>query len=178
MRSALGRGRLLTASIAAAGLLLSAHPVVALADEPAPVQAQVQVTGDVRTPTTFTLDALRGLPSRTEAVTFDTRSGSESHTYTGCPLDAVITAADPVVDAVAKHPQLTIAILATGADGYAATLAWADVSPELAARPALVAYAEDGNSLGQPQLVVPADLSGARYVRDLTELRVVNLAHP
>lgn len=138
----------------------------------------VMISGDVRAPTTFTVDALRAQPSRTEAVTFDTKSGPETHTYTGCSLEQVITAADPIVDADAKHPQLTIAILATGADGYAATLAWADVSPELAARPALVAYAEDGNALDQPRLVVPADRSGARYVRDLTELRVVNLAHP
>ena len=64
----------------------------------------------------------------------------------------------------------------TGADGYAATPACADFSPELAARPAVVAYAEDGKPLGQPRVVVPADLSGARYVRDLIDLCVVNLA--
>jgi hypothetical protein len=40
----------------------------------------------------------------------------------------------------------------------------------------MVAYAEDGNPLQQPRLVVPVDTDGARYVRDLIELRVVNLA--
>ena len=37
---------------------------------------------------------------------------------------------------------------------------------------------EDGNPLDQPRLVVPDDLGGARYVKDLTDLRVVNLARP
>jgi len=40
----------------------------------------------------------------------------------------------------------------------------------------LVAYTEDGLPLGQPRLVVPGDLEGARYVRDLVDLRVANLA--
>ena len=74
--------------------------------------------------------------------------------------------------------MLTTAILATGADGYSAALAWAEISPTLTAKPALVAYTEDGNPLDQPRLVVPDDLGGARYVKDLTELRVVNLARP
>ncbi len=41
-----------------------------------------------------------------------------------------------------------------------------------------MAYTEDGNSLDQPRLVFPDDLGGARYVKDLTDLRVVNLARP
>ena len=40
----------------------------------------------------------------------------------------------------------------------------------------LVAYIEDGQPLDRPRLVVPGDVEGARYVGDLTELRVVRLA--
>jgi hypothetical protein len=32
-------------------------------------------------------------------------------------------------------------------------------------------------TLDQPQLVVPGDIGVGRYIRDLTELRVANLAH-
>jgi hypothetical protein len=46
----------------------------------------------------------------------------------------------------------------------------------MAPKPPMVAYAEDGNPLEQPRLVVPADTDGARYVRDLLDLQVVNLA--
>ena len=59
---------------------------------------------------------------------------------------------------------------------HSAALAWAEISPTLTAKPALVAYTEDDNPLDQPRLVAPDDLGGARYVKDLTELRVVNLA--
>jgi DMSO/TMAO reductase YedYZ molybdopterin-dependent catalytic subunit len=136
----------------------------------------VMVTGDVNTRAAFTMDGLRALPSRTDAVTFNTKAGPESHTYTGCSLDAVVTQAQPVGDAAAKHPLLSLAILATGADGYSAALAWGEVSESMAPKPPMVAYAEDGNPLEQPRLVVPADTDGARYVRDLAELQVVNLA--
>jgi hypothetical protein len=69
----------------------------------------------------------------------------------------------------------SIVVLATGADGYRAALAWAEGSPELSATPILVAYTEDGLPLGQPRLI-PGDLEGVRYVRHLVDLRVVNLA--
>ena len=146
--------------------------VIAHADAP----GNLTVSGDVRTPVTFTLDDLRSQPSQTQAVTFNTSSGPQSHVYVGCLVDALVTAAGPNGDAAAKHPMLTIAIVATGADGYAATLAWADIAPTLVPRPALVAWSEDGAPLDQPRLVLPGDLEGARYVSDLTDLRVVQLA--
>jgi len=136
----------------------------------------VTVSGDVGAPLSLTVDDLHALPNQTEAVTFETTAGTEHHTYTGCSLDAIITAAHPHADVAAKHPLLTIAVVATGADGYAATLAWAELSPTLTPRPALVAWSEDGAALDQPRLVVPGDLGGARYVRDLIDLRVVQLA--
>jgi DMSO/TMAO reductase YedYZ molybdopterin-dependent catalytic subunit len=153
---------------------------VANADPTSPNPQQlpgtVTVSGDVSATVSFTLDDLHALPNQTEAATFETTAGTEHHTYTGCPLDAIITAANPHADVSAKHPLLTIAVVATGADGYAATLAWAELSPTLAPRPALVAWSEDGVALDQPRLVVPGDLGGARYVRDLIDLRVVQLA--
>jgi len=168
--------RRLTAVVATAAVVLTGSTAHA---EPLPLSqtpGTVTVSGDVNIPQSLTLDALRALPSRTEAVTFDTKAGSESHTYTGCSLDAVVTQAQPVGDPAAKHPLLSLAILATGADGYSAALAWGEVSESMVPRPPMVAYAEDGNPLQQPRLVVPVDTDGARYVRDLIELRVVNLA--
>lgn len=71
--------------------------------------------------------------------------------------------------------MLSIAILATGADGYHVPLAWAEISPEFTATPVLVAYTEDDKSLDQPRLIVPGDIEGGRCVNDLTELRVVSI---
>ena len=83
----------------------------------------------------------------------------------------------PNVDANAKHPLLPVAVLAIGADGYCAAVAWREIAPDLTATPVLVAYTEDGQPLDQPRLVVPGDVKGARYVSSLAELRLVNLAH-
>ena len=168
--------RRLTVVFAAAAVLSTGSTAHAEPLPPSQTPGTVTVSGDVSTPQTLTLDALRALPSRTEAVTFNTKQGPESHTYTGCSLDAAVTQAQPVGDVAAKHPLLSLAILATGADGYSAALAWGEVSESMAPRAPMVAYTEDGYPLDEPRLVVPADADGARYVRDLIELRVVNLA--
>jgi hypothetical protein len=71
---------------------------------------------------------------------------------------------------------LPFTILAIGADGYRAAVSWGEISPELAATPVLVAYTEDGVPLDAPRFVVPGDIAGSRYVSQLVELRVVDLA--
>jgi hypothetical protein len=156
-------------------VLVAGSSAVSYADEPLQ-PGTVTVTGDVRQSTTLTLDALAALPSQTQSVTFETSSGPQSHTYVGAKLADIVNAADLDVDRAAKHPLLPITILALGADGYSAAVAWGEIAPELAATPVLVAYTEDGASLDQPRLVVPGDREGSRYVSQLVELRIVDLA--
>lgn len=89
------------------------------------VSTDLSVTGDVGAPLTMTREALRALPNRTLDATFTTHDGPQHHTYTGALLSDAITAAHPAGGPNAEHPLLTVAVVATGADGYAATLAWA-----------------------------------------------------
>ncbi|WP_226863302.1 molybdopterin-dependent oxidoreductase [Mycolicibacterium baixiangningiae] len=154
------------------GLLLGA-PV---SHAESPHDRSLTVSGDVHAALDLTTSELRAYPSRTELVTFVTDAGPQTHVYEGAPLEALITASQPIVDDAAEHPLLTVAIVAIGGDGYAATLSWADAAPPLARRPALVAWMEDGVWLDGPRLVVPGDVGGARYVKGLSELRVVQLA--
>jgi len=147
---------------------------VAHADGPTQ-SAAVAVTGDVRKPRSFTIDELRALPSETKSVTFESDSGSQSHIYVGATLDDVVSVADPIVDVSAKNPTLSMAIRATGMDGYTVAVAWPEISPGFTATPVLVAYTEDDQPLDRPRLVVPGDLKGGRYVSDLVELRVIDL---
>jgi hypothetical protein len=142
----------------------------------ADVSGEITVSGDVLNPSTVTMGVLQAFPPRSQAVTFESSVGTEHHTYVGAALNDVVSAADPIVDTAAKHPMLALAILATGADGYRAALAWADASPQLSTAPVLVAYTEDGLPLEQPRLVVSGDLGGARYVRDLVDLRIIDLS--
>jgi DMSO/TMAO reductase YedYZ molybdopterin-dependent catalytic subunit len=136
----------------------------------------VSVAGDVRHPLALTLDALRAYPPQTQSVAFGTDTGPQAHVYEGAALADVVTAAEPAVEPGRKHPLLPFTILAIGVDGYSAAVSWGEMSPDLAAKPVLVAYTEDGRPLDQPRLVVPGDVEGARYVSDLVELRVVDLA--
>lgn len=159
-------------------IVLSGHTGVSYAAPPPDPDLNtgtVRVSGDVSTVVTFTAHTMRALPHRTESVTFQTHAWPQNRSYQGCSLEDMITAAGPIGKGGARHPLLTVAVVATGADGYAATLSWGDVSAHLTSRPALVAWSEDGVMLGRPRLVVPDDLNGARYVADLTELAVVQL---
>ncbi|MGE0218319.1 molybdopterin-dependent oxidoreductase [Mycolicibacterium sp.] len=174
--------RYLQVSVCAVLAMLLTGPGTAHAEPAPPVppstDGAVTVSGDVGQSVTFTPEDIRALPSTAVTTTFQTPSGPQTHTYTGAPLEALLTTAKPIPGTSAQHPFLTVAILASGADGYAAALSWAEVSSALRPDPALVAWDEDGVPLARPRLVVPADVKGARYVRDLTSLRVVQLAAP
>ena len=75
-----------------------------------------------------------------------------------------------------KNDLLSFAVLAVGADGYAALVSYGEVSPDFGNRGILLATAEDGTALDRPRLVVPGDVKGGRYVSDVTELRVIHAA--
>ncbi len=134
------------------------------------------VSGAVRQPVTLSLDALRAYPPRTQAVSFGSAKGQESHTYQGAALTDVMAKVDVVMAPAVKNPQLRLAVVASGADGYEAVVSWGEFSPDFGAFPVLLAYTEDGQPLSAPRLVVPGDKKGGRYVSGLTGLKVVDLS--
>lgn len=170
--------RLLPVLVTAFALLVgcagapAANPPVSPTDR---TPGEVRIFGDVYTPMTVTIDTLQSFQHQTHPVTFETNAGTQRHVYTGATLESLLFTASPRGVDRKSHPFQTIAIVATGADGYAATLTWTDVVSEQKSSPVLVAWSEDDTPLEQPRLVVPGDRSGARYVKDLTELRVVQL---
>ncbi|TCN49854.1 molybdopterin-dependent oxidoreductase-like protein [Rhodococcus sp. SMB37] len=151
---------------------VSSSPATTTAAVPA---GSVRLGGAVENPTTLSGDQLRAYPVQTQAVTFDSSKGAQSHTYDGAALSDILTAAVLTGDAEAHNPDLTFAILATGSDGYQATVSFGELSPNFGATPILVAYTEDGQPLDAPRLVVPGDVKGGRYVSDLTDLEVIDL---
>lgn len=168
------RAVVLTLIIGLLGQVGTSHAQPAPA--PTPGANDITISGDVGKPLSFTPESLRTFPNRTESVTFRAGSGTQAHSYLGVPVDALIGSAQPLLSASATHPDITLAVVATGADGYSVTLSWAEISPALAPRPALVAWSEDGTPLTEARLVLPDDLTGARYVSALTDLKVVQLA--
>ncbi len=97
------------------------------------------------------------------------------HWYAGVRLVALLRRVGVPIDSL-KGRDLTKRVVVVAADGYRAVFTLAEVAPGLGAREVLLADREDGHALPAPvgpwRLVVPADVSGARGVRQVVGLRV------
>lgn len=139
------------------------------------VPGTIRLTGELTTPRDVTAAELAALPQQTVDVSFQSSQGAQQHTETGPALAELIPADALAVDPDRRNDLLSFAVLAVGADGYTAVVAYGDVSADFGNRGLLVALAEDGQPLERPRLVVPGDVRGGRYVSDLVELRVVRV---
>ncbi|WP_307853819.1 molybdopterin-dependent oxidoreductase [Streptomyces tagetis] len=137
--------------------------------------AEVVLTGDLRRPARLTVAALLSWPQHGARVTFECAgSGIRRHRFTGPRLHDVLTAADPVFDPTRRKDRLRFLIAVRGADGHHALLSWAEIDPDFGRAPVLLAVSLDGTPLDGtgPQLVLPQDRCGARYVSGIEAIRV------
>ena len=139
---------------------------------PAVTPGSLQISGAVTTPTTLDAAALAARPHTAVDVAFQSSKGAERHHEDGVLLAALLPVSALALAPGRKNDQATLAVTATGADGYASTVSYGEIDPDLGNRGILIATAEDGKPLARPRLVVPGDVKGARYVSDLVELRV------
>jgi DMSO/TMAO reductase YedYZ molybdopterin-dependent catalytic subunit len=158
------------APAAARGLVVAAQPAGTFAPSFA-------VAGLVAAPRSFSLDDLVALPQVDLPVTFGAGQSIQSAVFTGPTLLDVLNAAGgPAFPPGRDNNKLRTYVLATGADGYQALLAWGEIDPDFGAEPVLVAWARDGQPLGDGQgmarLVVPGDKRGGRHVATLARLEV------
>ncbi|WP_371482603.1 molybdopterin-dependent oxidoreductase [Kitasatospora sp. NBC_00315] len=131
----------------------------------------VRLHGHLDRPAELTVGQLRDLPAQHVEVTFDCRTeGAQHHGYDGPRLWDVLRAAGPMVDLTARKPRLGFLLAVTGADGHRAVVSWAEIDPDFGGQQILLATSMDGAPLDEagPQLVVPADHCGARYVSGVT----------
>lgn len=160
-------GRILLAGTAA---LLCLRPALATPT------ASLELTGAVDRPGLYALPDLQALPSRTQAVTFQTGRGPLSATFTGPTLWSVLGSLTPVPGA--RNSSLRNVVVATGSDGYAAAFSGGELDPRFGGSraPVLIGYAQDGQPLGVDgfaRAVVPGDVFGGRYVSNIASLDVV-----
>jgi len=77
---------------------------------------------------------------------------------------------------------MTLALLGQAPDGYRVAYTLAELDPQFGARQAIVALAQDGKPLsahdGPLRIVVQGDQHRARWIRQLSELRVVQVGMP
>jgi hypothetical protein len=85
-----------------------------------------------------------------------------------------VLAASGVADAIKPAEHVRLAVRVTGADGYTAVVALAEISPQFAGRPIQLADHLNGALLPEHglRLVVPGDKRGGRSVRDVVRIDI------
>jgi hypothetical protein len=146
-----------------------------LAAPTVPAVPAVLLHGHLDQPAELTVAQLRELPSHRVAAGFNCRtSGAQQHSFEGPKLWDVLRAAGPRVDLDTRKSRLRYLLTVTGADGHFALLSWAEIDPDFGGQQILLATGIDGIPLDAagPQLVVPADTCGARYISGIVEVWV------
>lgn len=137
--------------------------------------ARLALTGDLARPARLTVPDLLRWPQHEVRATFEcATSGVRRHRFGGPRLHDVLTDAGPGFDPLRRKDRLRFLIAVTGTDGHHALLSWAEIDPDFAAAPVLLAARIDGTPLDDagPQLVLPQDRCGARYISGITAIRV------
>ena len=97
--------------------------------------------------------------------------------FEGVPLATVLTMAGIQLGDSLRGARLTEVLLASAADGYKVAYALAEIDPAFAVREIILADKRDGKPLdakeGPFRIVAPGDKRAARWIRQLTELKVV-----
>ena len=138
-------------------------------------QSSIQVTGAVKQALTLTADDLAKMPRATVRIT---TNGMET-VYEGVWLHEVLKKAGVPQGSELRGKALASYVLAEAQDGYQVVYSLGELDPEIVDNEILLADAANGKPLagaqGRFRLVAPKDHVGARSVRMLTKLEVVQL---
>ncbi len=133
------------------------------------------VAGDVTTPLSLTLEQVRALPRAKVTV----QEQGRPVVYEGVAMAELLKRAGVPMGAGMSGAALAAYVKATAADGYEVVYSIGELDPGIGDSDALVADLVDGQPLfdyqGPFRLLMPHDKRGARSVRMLTRLDVVNL---
>jgi len=154
-------------------LVLSLLAASWLAAQDAP--PTVQVTGAVKQALTLSADDLAKMPR----ATVKTTSGGMETVYDGVWLHEVLKKAGVPQGSELRGKALSSYVLAEAQDGYQVLFSLGEVDPSFIDNEILLADTANGKPLfgaqGRFRLVVPKDKPGARSVRMLTKLEVVQV---
>ena len=138
-------------------------------------QPSIQVTGAVKQPLTLTADDLAKMP---RAMVRTTSNGMET-VYEGVWLHEVLKKAGVPQGGELRGKALASYVLAEAQDGYQVVFSLGELDPAFIDNEILLADTANGKPLfgaqGRFRLVAPKDKPGARSVRMLTKLEVVQL---
>ena len=138
-------------------------------------EPSLRVTGAVKQPLTLTAADLAKMPRATVRTT---ANGMET-TYEGVWVHDILKAAGVPQGSELRGKALAGYVLAEAQDGYQVVFSLGELDPAFIDNEILLADTANGKALfgaqGRFRLVVPKDKPGARSVRILTKLEVVQL---
>jgi DMSO/TMAO reductase YedYZ molybdopterin-dependent catalytic subunit len=139
-------------------------------------ELKIVVAGDVPTPLTLSAADLAAMPHQQADVT--EQDGTKT-VYDGVPLQEILKKAGIPFGRGMRGKALAGYVLAEAKDGYEVVFSLGELDADLGGTQAIVADKRDGKALfpyqGPARLVLPADKEGARSVRMLEKLEVVEL---
>jgi DMSO/TMAO reductase YedYZ molybdopterin-dependent catalytic subunit len=135
----------------------------------------VQITGAVKQPLTLSADDLAKMPR----ATVKTSSNGMETVYEGVWLHEVLKKAGVPQGSELRGKALASYVLAEAQDGYQVVFSLGELDPAFIDNEILLADTANGKPLfgsqGRFRLVVPKDKPGARSVRMLNKLEVVQV---
>jgi len=152
--------------------LLALVPAVLAAQAGAAATLRVQVLDQPAR--TLTAEEWRAIP-RVEVRAEDHHGNAG--TFAGVPLRAVLAAAGAPLGDKLRGPELADYVLVEAADGYRAVFSLAELDGGFHELTVVLADTRDGAALpaaeGPVRLVIPDERRPARWVRQVTSIRVV-----
>lgn len=99
--------------------------------------------------------------------------------FEGVTLKSVLEKAGVSFGESMKGKRLTNCLLVEAADGYRAVIALPELDPAFTDKQTLLAFLRDGKALGEKEgpyrIVIPEEKRMARWVRQVTALRIVDV---
>ena len=144
---------------------------------PPPARAlSIVVSGDVPSPITITAADMATMARQTAQIT---EEDGLKVTYEGVALQDILQKAGLKFGREMRGKALAGYVLAEAHDGYAVVFSMGELDDAFGAEKIIVADQRDGKPLfgyqGPARLVVPADRAGARSLRMLEKVEVVQL---
>jgi DMSO/TMAO reductase YedYZ molybdopterin-dependent catalytic subunit len=174
--------RLIQSALLAAGLLLAPASSLLAAEAPPPSpptgDVLVTVTGETGSPLRLTAADLAKLPRRTVHVA----DHGKNATFEGTPLADVLKLVGAPLGENLRKDKLLLVLVVDARDGYHAAFSLPEIDPEFTDREILLADKKDQKPLsaeeGPLRVVVPGEKKGARWVRQVSALRIERASVP
>ena len=105
--------------------------------------------------------------------------GSPAVSFEGVTLKSVLERAGVTFGESMKGKRLTNCLLVEAADGYRAVMALPELDPAFTDKQTVLAFLRDGKPLGEKEgpyrIVIPDEKRMARWVRQVTTLKIVDV---